>query len=404
MEYIQEEKFGISKDERVRILDIDEFVLQKDISEDVKREFKKYIFATSSFDDAKGLGALATLSVVKATGNLLQYCRRYENDDTKLSSQKLSEHLRQTDLEQILKLYWQLKKESMEILFDVLSTSGDEAQEKSGLPAIKKSFLEKRDTNEMKSLQEVNDQKLVPIWSRLSHEHYTQQEIPAAELAAMRDIRAKAVELTEQDTKERMTLNFDFAKVKKELEEYRIRERVDSEIDPKGFAIFSDKFFDKEQELYAPLIGISEKNLRAFIAYLDQQPFWKNKFATRRPYGYTSEDRQTMTDSFYYVTPSGCSLRLLAYSLPKEGLKIAIQPFMEKIIYLDEKGISHGSPQVGLSPVEYVTDDFWDALKAEGKKGFTSRIKQYQIDGQDYYINPTDGDLHRAYPIVRVIE
>jgi hypothetical protein len=321
-----------------------------------------------------------------------------------LSAQKLGEYLHQEDLEQILKLYWQLKKENVEILFDALSTSGNKKKRATSLSSIKNSFLEKRGASEMESLQEVNEQKLTPIWSRLSDERYSQQEILLAELAAMRDIRAKAIELSEQDTKERAALNFDFVKAEKDLEEFRVRERVDIERDPKGHAVFSDKFFDKERELYAPLIEISEKNLRAFIAYLDQQSFWENRFATRQPYGHTSQDRQAMTDSLYYVTPSGCSLRLLTYSLPKEGLKIAIQPFMEKVIYLDGNGDSHNSPQVGLNPVEYVTDDFWETLKNKNGGSFRSSIKKYELDGQIYYVNPTDGDLHRAYPIIKMLK
>lgn len=399
--YIQQEKFGVNGDKRVRVLYTNKLSLNENINQEVVEDFKRYIFSASAFESARGLGALATYSVLKTKPDLLQLCR-YGDDDTRINAEKLGKHVTQKDLEQILKAYWELKKDNVKILFEALSQTEDEESESSGLPAVKKAFFKNRDESELDSIREVNQQELRPVWARLSHEHYKQQEIPAAELSAIHDIRAKARELSEKDAQERAALNFDFEKAKRELEDFRTKNRVDIERDPKGYNEFSNKLFDKERELYAPLLEISEKHLQDFILYLDRQSIWTNKFVTRNPYEHTTEDRRAMTDSLYYVTPSGCSLRLLRYSLGKEGLKTVIQPFMEQVIYLDENGRASNAPAVGLSPVEYVTDDFWEALKTPNSANFTSRIKKYELDGEAYYINPNDGDLHKAYPIIKV--
>jgi hypothetical protein len=85
-------------------------------------------------------------------------------------------------------------------------------------------------------------------------------------------------------------------------------------------------------------------------AELDKMSEWKNKFIT------AEDPRDKVFErSIYYVMHNGATLRLKrvnnAVTILGKG-DTMVQPFSHGTMYKDDKGVLHGEPQMGLSPVE----------------------------------------------------
>jgi hypothetical protein len=405
--YIQEKKFGLNGKNPIFLKDFKLLAINGslNLNKDFKNDFTKYIFSDNFFGDAMGLGSLAVYQFLEDK-RILKQCLS-EDGLGVILVKKLGRYLNQENMEEILSNYWNLKKESVSILLKSLVSPDDyKATNRLGsISTIKEDFLKELDESEYQSYQEINGQALGLIWQELKRAPFAKEIVSQDELLVMREVRKNALEIIKKDSLERAAVNFDYQKEENRLKQIeKARGKHLDEGDKQGHIELRNFIFNKKRELYASLLEISEKNLNAFITYLEKFPIWANRFVTRNNSQGISDDRQALTDSEYFVTKSGCSLRLAKYYLAEKGLTEVVQPFMEKIIYLDEDGQNFDNPQVDLNPVEYVTDEFREALVSQENKDYESRIKKYNIDGEIYYLNPNDGDIHKAYPIVKIIK
>lgn len=130
---------------------------------------------------------------------------------------------------------------------------------------------------------------------------------------------------------------------------------------------------------------------------------WKAKFTTRNPIRYLTEAQQELTDSIYYVTQGGQSLRLKKYELLMKGLGGVIQPFTEKVFFRTNELGTLDEPEVCLNVVEYYTKEFLAAQKEGNVQGvFKSRIRRYEKDGKVLYLNPVDSSVHNGHRVNKV--
>lgn len=84
------------------------------------------------------------------------------------------------------------------------------------------------------------------------------------------------------------------------------------------------------------------------------------------------------TDSVYYMTKSGISLRLKKINLPK-GIRHVVQPFMEQVFFLGDNGEIVEKPVEGYVVDEYLSTDFLRLQNGEipVKGDFQSNIAKY---------------------------
>jgi len=120
---------------------------------------------------------------------------------------------------------------------------------------------------------------------------------------------------------------------------------------------------------------------------LDMLPIWKEKISTESEGGGASpcsEEPLTVnpeTDSVYYITPSGSSLRLKK-TIIDEGLGNVFSRFAERIIFVGPKMKISVQPIKGFSVREYFTETFSDRLGSENvAHDFNSRLRIYEKDG-----------------------
>lgn len=122
--------------------------------------------------------------------------------------------------------------------------------------------------------------------------------------------------------------------------------------------------------------------LNELESLLDRVTLWGAKFATENSGGagahipLQSYNRQT--DSLYYVTPSGVSLRLKTINIEK-GIAEVIQPFAEKIIFVGPNHESSEVPKEGYNVEEYLSGSFSRAVN----KGdaYTPSLEVYRESG-----------------------
>ena len=149
---------------------------------------------------------------------------------------------------------------------------------------------------------------------------------------------------------------------------------------------------------------MSHKYLDKAIAYLDSLDIWRTKFTTRSPIRYLTEAQQELTDSIYYVTQGGQSLRLKKYELLTEGLGGVIQPFTEKIFFVKNEDEASDQLETGSNVVEYYTKEFLAIQNEDNTQDeFKSKIRRYEKDGKIVYLNPVDSSMHKGYGVNRVL-
>ena len=138
-----------------------------------------------------------------------------------------------------------------------------------------------------------------------------------------------------------------------------------------------------------------EPALSSAIGYLDSHQ-WASRF--------TSGDigkRNPESDSLYWVTPEGASLRLKISNKTTGDINAVIQPFYERVIFQDHQNNVLFKPQVGLVAMEYASPEFFAIQKSEKAEApLKSRIKIYQKDGRPYVLeNVENGHSHTSSEI-----
>ncbi len=134
--------------------------------------------------------------------------------------------------------------------------------------------------------------------------------------------------------------------------------------------------------------------LSALTGYLDSHT-WLHRFTTGEP-GATDPSQ----DSQYWVTPEGASLRL-KMSEARLGVAKVIQPFCEKIYFLDHNNEICLEPNVGRIAQEYLSREFLRLQGLDAAPGsFESQIRTYAQHGKIVAIeNTPDGFAHTSTAI-----
>ena len=141
-----------------------------------------------------------------------------------------------------------------------------------------------------------------------------------------------------------------------------------------------------------------EDALSASIGYLDSHK-WAARFTTGEP-----GKRNPDSDSLYYMTPEGASLRLKINNKQHGDINRVIQPFFEKIFFEDitdsENRISF-EPHPGLTAHEFVSPEFLAIQRGDAMNDrFESKIRVYTKNNVPHYVqNVPDGHFHTSSTI-----
>lgn len=397
-------KGGITDDELDKLI-------QEKIPTEIRADFKRHIFGDSPF------GFFAIYSFFKTKGALDEVLTPFTRDGqliaTSLAQGKVLQYLSPQDAKEILETYWDYKKRSVSILLNALAHP--EAYKIPGRlnkrtkgRTIKEVYLEKIDGAYNRSFLEVNHESISEIWSERETLPFTTDTFSKDEMQRLCDLRSKLKELIEKETQERLALGFDFEKAAAELqtateeivkEDLPVEEDVKSELRPSLSEEALQRIYEAQKRIYEPVSDISKKYLERVIALLDGEDMWLYKFTTRNDRSEVTEAEKQNTDSIYYVTKSRQSLRLRQHDLLKDGMAGVVQPFMEKIFFIDDNANVVDEPVMGKGLFEYATDEFAKAQDERHASEFVSRIRRYDKDGKIVYLNPVDGHIHKGYEI-----
>ncbi|HBU28018.1 TPA: hypothetical protein DEB00_02775 [Candidatus Uhrbacteria bacterium] len=158
---------------------------------------------------------------------------------------------------------------------------------------------------------------------------------------------------------------------------------------------------------------ITKEAVDDIVAYLDQQPVWRYKFATQSG-GAPGEISNTIhsEDSLYYLSEHGASIRLKRSALYDENLawRHVIQPIMELTLFSDSqsKGESFSRvPLPGYSVRDFETPEFADRLRDEEQlSGYVSELRVHEDHGVPRLVSniPEGAWDHLGDPVSVIID
>ncbi len=128
--------------------------------------------------------------------------------------------------------------------------------------------------------------------------------------------------------------------------------------------------------------------------------FWESKFTSG------GVDTEREDDSLYYMTASGISLRLKRANLSR-GIRAVVQPFLEKVCFLNESSELSEKPVIGSTVEEYASQEF---LKIQhGEIPITadveSKILKYVKNGKLIAVgNAPDGVYHGGNLVNKIVK
>ncbi len=392
-----------------------ERALEEKIAVEPYADFKKYIFDSFSLD-----GYFATLQYLidtERTGDFLYMKKRGGEDIVCCSAHTLIEQLHPEEIKELLDEFWRLKRHKVSLLIHALAYPEEYTMQSSSDEegvTIKKLFLSEQDSAERKSFEEVNVQDIGRIWSERVTLPYANIHFAQESMREIHEIRQKLNEFADAAAMERAALDFDLSAAMAEvgrlesvLKENYIEWVGDS---PEKAAYEAEKenkkkeFYAAKRKILAPVYAVEEKYLAQVVSYLDGLSIWGEKFTTRNNDQYLATEAELSdTESIYYVTKTGQSLRLRKHDLATKGLSKCIQPFAEKVFFGKEREKNfEESPIVGERVFEYFTESFLAAQDDKEVESFTSEIREYDINGQPVYMNPVDGRVHRGYEVYAI--
>lgn len=387
-----------------------EDLLKENIPPEFIDAFQKHIIG-----DGSELGFFAVYEFLKEKDELDQVAYPiHENGQleyTLLRIADLVRFLKPEEYREILDRYWKMKKLSVSILMNSLSnpqnyvlegTRGVDIQKGQ---TIKDYFIRELDRKQKVTSLEVNHENIGQIWAEKDTLPFSTETISQQEMQVLSEINSELKKLMDREKAERESLNFDFDKAQKLLTEEtnKITQQYigksERPLPPEAISLI----YEAKKRIFAPVIELSKKYLAQTTSYFDSLNIWQHKFTTRNGDSTKSEEELADTDSLYYVTKSGQSLRIKKYDLITNGLSQSIQPFMEKIFFIGEEQTSSDIPETGRSVVEYYTDEFISDQNNADNKEFKSRIRKYEKEGRTIYLNPVDGHMHRGYQIHQIL-
>lgn len=119
------------------------------------------------------------------------------------------------------------------------------------------------------------------------------------------------------------------------------------------------------------------------VSILDAITLWETKFATECSGGASDsvplQAYNIDTDSLYYSTKSGSTLRLKTATLQDGGsLREVIQPITEKIVFEASDGQVDETPAIGSYVREYVTSSFDNAIRSGDASKYQPGLRIYR--------------------------
>jgi hypothetical protein len=388
--------------------------IEEKIPSEIRADFESHIIKKDG-----DYSFFAIYEVLRRKGKLQQIAVPIVIDGnvvrTDLSIVDVVEKMEAEEFKEILDVYWQLKKKGASILMNAIADpesyvidTGDEGSETR--QTIKDVFLEKIDEGYKDSFLEVNSANIGEIWPEKETLPFRTETLPQEKMQELCEIKRQLKEIIEQEKQARESARFDFAQAQRDLQAERERIRREGATSPDGrLSEVPSKeeigvIYEARKRIYQPILDISKKYFEQVIALLDGARFFTGKFTTRNDHQWATEEEFEETDSIYYMTNTGQTLRLRKYAMVEEGLAGAIEPFMEKAFFENAEGGSTEQPKEGARIVEYVTDEFISAQNEGLGKEFKSAIRRYEKDGSVIYLNPVDGHMHRGYEVRRIID
>lgn len=391
------------------------------IPPELLQNFKRHIL-----NEGDDFGFFAVYSFLQKKDKLTDFLSPVKNSDgvirrTVLRVADLIEKLEPNEFSEILEEYWRIKKEGVSLLMRSIAEPeefkiGKSHYEQFRGRTIKESFLISLNNSYLQSFREVNMENIDEIWTKKDELPFSTDRISSGEMLRLAEINAKLKEFKEQEKNERAALGFDFEKADQEFSvaEQKAQTMGDKEFSREDSEIAQKQLYETKSRIYQPVIDLENRHLEKVIQFLDGLDIWKTKFTTRDENRFGSEEEKEATDSIYYITKTGQSLRIRKYGLLKDGLSGSIGPFMEKVFYVDNeydnqyKSFSNRAnvsdqAKKGLFVIEYTTDEFQEAQNDFDAQNFTSRIRRYEKDGKIIYLNPVDGYRHRGYSVNRIL-
>ena len=402
--------------------DTDEKVAEK-VPAQFLQEFQRHIL-----DEEDNFGFFAVYSFLKEKGTLNNLLRPIKDENgrvrrTDLRIVDVIDGLQQEDYPKLLERYWQLKKESVSVLMQAIAEPEKFKIEKSQYENfsgknIKEIFLSELDASYLHSFKEVNMENITEIWAERDVLPFSADTLSQEEMQRLADINARLEEFKSREKQEREMLGFDFEKAEQEYKtEYEKIQATDRaafehggpQEDSEYVGLSEDaqkRAYEIRCRIYKPVIDLEKKHFDQVTQFLDSLGNWKTEFTTRNDSQRICEEEKEATDSVYYVTQSGQSLRLRKHGLLEQGLSGSIEPFMEKVFFIDNQFKSQKNqakvsekPKKGAFVMEYVTDEFMSGQKTPESKEFVSHIRRYKKGGKIIYLNPVDGHKHRGHSI-----
>jgi hypothetical protein len=406
--------------------EVEEKIKEK-VPQEVLPSFERYIL-----DEEDDFGFFAVYSFLQKKGRVNDFLNPVKNREgvirrTDLRATDLVEKLEPDDFSEILEEYWSIKKGSVSLLMHAIAEPEKFKIEKSRYErlqgkTIKENYLASLDRRYLRSFKEVNMENIEEIWEEKEKLPFSTDRIPTEEMRQLAEINAKLKEFKEQEKNERDALGFDFEKADQEFgvaeqkvqamrsKEFSREDSAEKIEHDKQLEIAQKQLYEIKCRIYEPIIDLENRHLEKVVQYLDSLNIWKTKFTTRAENRFGSEEEKDATDSIYYVTKSGQSLRIRKYSLLKDGLSRSVEPFMEKIFYIDNQyenfrlreNVTEQADK-GLFVMEYTTDEFQKAQNNPDTQEFISRVRRYEKDRKIIYLNPVDGYRHRGYSVNRIL-
>lgn len=173
--------------------------------------------------------------------------------------------------------------------------------------------------------------------------------------------------------------------------------------------------FLKEHEQDREEIKDDNVALQRLISILDNLTIWSAKFATECSGGASDsvalQKYDSETDSLYYTTHSGATMRLKVVELPS-GLRAAAQPFTEKILFIGSGGDIGEQPKEGYRVEEFISPTFLRAIKDNKPEEYIPALKIYREgsiikavsrtnkDGKESFSPDHSGDrINKIFPL-----
>ncbi|MFH1089546.1 MAG: Fic family protein [Candidatus Uhrbacteria bacterium] len=356
--------------------------------------------------------------------------------------EKLAENLNQEQFSQILQNYRNLKKRYVEILIEALAEPENEKYqiEIDGQKISLKTLFENRmkenqaetaqKERERKETAESEAKKIAAIKEREESikRHFEKGEgsykiFEASEINSIRKIERRVAEISVINTTEfsaEQKINI----LKETL--FSLAQKINPKVSISHEMI--NTFVEKRKDKISESVVHFQKVLE-IMNYLENSDFFISKINTSTNNEEVFFDQAELdnrkdltrffddlfSQSIYYISPSGMSLRLKLFEIASGQMTKVIQPTAEQIFYNDEMidytdkkviKISDLSPEPGKFVFEIISPEFRQAVLQAGSTQDSIKSGVGVISDQDeIYVNiPRGAILHSGWRVVNITQ